>query len=55
MSSPHVTTATLATIRSAGFHIDWTSTLDSPSGVLLARLLICKEWASGSLVEVHAG
>jgi hypothetical protein len=32
MTSPYVTTAILDTIRGAGFHVGWTSTVDVRTG-----------------------
>ncbi len=34
MTSPYVTTAILDTIRGAGFHVGWTSTVDVRTGEL---------------------
>ena len=34
MTSPYITTAILDTIRSAGFHVGWTSTVDVRTGEL---------------------
>ncbi len=34
MTSPYVTTAILDTIRSAGFHVGWTSAVDVRTGEL---------------------
>jgi hypothetical protein len=53
MTSPYVTTAILDTIRGAGFHVGWTSTVDVRTGEL-RRIVNAVDARTGESFTVSA-